>query len=175
MHTDFVLFVCMRRDLFPTALCNAARLGLAATLFPASAFTAFAADSYTIFAPGVSESGGWYDVNKKSTTSQATKDFLFCWGAAASNMAQYWQDCYVKSGHSLPSNVPNGTDSALGYELGIFDVFLYDDNNLEKQKFVLQTEEVENVFWLNKSQICELIDKKLMRESSCLHYLKFIN
>lgn len=57
---------------------------------------------------------------------------------------------------------------------GIFDVFLYDDNNLEKQKFVLQTEEVENVFWLNKSQICELIDKKLMRESSCLHYLKFI-
>ena len=58
---------------------------------------------------------------------------------------------------------------------GIFDVFLYDDNNLEKQKFVLQTEEVENVFWLNKSQICELIDKKLMRESSCLHYLKFIN
>ena len=58
---------------------------------------------------------------------------------------------------------------------GIFDVFLYNDNNLEKQKFVLQTEEVENVFWLNKSQICELIDKKLMRESSCLHYLKFIN
>ena len=114
----------MRRDLFPTALCNAARLGLAATLFPASAFTAFAAEPHTIFAPGVSESGGWYDVNKKSTTSQATKDFLFCWGAAASNMAQYWQDCYVKSGHSLPSNVPNGTDSALGYELGIFDVFL---------------------------------------------------
>lgn len=106
------------------ALCNTARLGLAATLLSASAFTAFAAETRTIFAPGVSESGGWYDVNKKSTSSQATKDFLFCWGAAASNMAQYWQDCYVKSGHSLPLNVPNGTDSALGYELGIFDVFL---------------------------------------------------
>lgn len=58
---------------------------------------------------------------------------------------------------------------------GIFDVFLYEDNNLEKQKFVLQAEEVENVFWFDKTQICDLIDKKLMRESSCLHYLKFIN
>ncbi len=30
----------------------------------------------------------------------------------------------MKSGHDLPPNVPNGTASALGYELGIFDVFL---------------------------------------------------
>ena len=56
----------------------------------------------------------------------------------------------------------------------IFDVFVYEDENLEKQDFVLQTEEVENVFWLEKHQIENLIKQKLMRESSCEHYAKFI-
>ena len=56
----------------------------------------------------------------------------------------------------------------------IFDVFVYEDKNLEKQKFVLQTEEVENVFWFEKHQIESLIQQKLMRESSCEHFAKFI-
>ena len=124
MAIDLVLFVCMRRDLFPTALCNAARLGLLATLLPASAFTAFAADPYTLFAPGMTKDSGWYDVNKKSTASTPTQDYMYCWAAVASNMIQHWQDCYVASGRELPANIPNGKTSSRGYELGIFDTFL---------------------------------------------------
>lgn len=114
----------MRRILRSLIPVNAISFGLSATLLSASALSAFAAGTRTIFAPGVTEASGWYDVNKKSTSNLATKDFLFCWGAAASNMAQYWQDCYVAAGNRLPENVPNGTTSALGYELGIFDTFL---------------------------------------------------
>ena len=57
---------------------------------------------------------------------------------------------------------------------GIFDVFLYEDISLEKQTFVLQVEEVENVFWLTKTEIENIIEQKLMRPSSCEHYTKFI-
>lgn len=57
---------------------------------------------------------------------------------------------------------------------GIFDVFLYEDITLEKQKIVLQAEEVENVFWLTKDEIENIIEQNLMRASSCEHYTKFI-
>ncbi len=56
----------------------------------------------------------------------------------------------------------------------IFDVYLYEDANLKDFKFKLQKEEVELVHWLTKSQIEELINKGLVRKSSCLHYNKFI-
>ena len=124
MAIDLVLFVFMRRDLFPTALCNAARLGLLATLLPASAFTAFAADSYTLFAPGVTKDSGWYDVNKKSTALNPTWDFMACWAAAPSNMLEYWQDTYKAAGNTLPQDVPTGQGVQYGYELKIFEDFL---------------------------------------------------
>ena len=57
---------------------------------------------------------------------------------------------------------------------GMFDVFLYQDNTLENHSFVLQTEEVESVFWLEKFEIDNIIEQNLMRASSCEHYKKFI-
>lgn len=56
----------------------------------------------------------------------------------------------------------------------IFDIYLYEDNNLKTYDFKLQTQEVESVHWLTKTEIEELIDKGLVRESSCQHYSKFI-
>lgn len=56
----------------------------------------------------------------------------------------------------------------------IFDIYLYEDKNLKEFNFQLQTEEVESVHWLTKSEIEELIEKGLVRESSCQHYNKFI-
>lgn len=56
----------------------------------------------------------------------------------------------------------------------IFDVYLYDDKDLINFDFELQDEEVESVHWFTKSEIEDLIDKNLVRESSCQHYNKFI-
>lgn len=96
------------------------------TLLLSAGTSAFAGE--TIFAPDVSASGGWYDVNKKSTESVSTKDYSYCWAATASNLIQYWQDRYVAAGNTLPASVPSGKTSALGYESGIFDIFLDEKN-----------------------------------------------
>ena len=56
----------------------------------------------------------------------------------------------------------------------MFDVFLYNDPNLQNAKFELQAEEVENVFWLTKPEIDSLIENGVVRASSCEHYKKFI-
>lgn len=102
-------------------------------LFPALALLPFTpinslAGTTTIFAPGVTQNSGWYDVNKKSTEQSPQKDFTYCWAATASNLIRWWQDGYVASGKTLPSGVPDGKVSALGYSCGIFDIFLDDKN-----------------------------------------------
>ena len=56
----------------------------------------------------------------------------------------------------------------------LFDVFMYEDDNLENQKFTLQKEEVEDVFWLTKEEISDLIDKGVVRDSTSKHFAKFI-
>ena len=56
----------------------------------------------------------------------------------------------------------------------IFDVFLYEDSNLQNLEITLQEEEVESVSWLTKSEIDNLISLGLVRPSSCEHYTKFI-
>ncbi len=56
----------------------------------------------------------------------------------------------------------------------IFDVYLYEDESFKNIEFKLQEEEVECVYWLTKSEIETLIDKGLVRASSCQHYDKFI-
>ena len=56
----------------------------------------------------------------------------------------------------------------------IFDVFLYENDNLKDFNFVLQEEEVEGVYWYTKAQIEKMIEQGVVRKSSCLHYEKFI-
>lgn len=82
-----------------------------------------------VFADGVTLSSGWYDVNKKSTPSNAQADAMMCWAASASNILQWFQDRYVADGNTLPAGCPNGTSSSYNYELQIMDVFRDDWDN----------------------------------------------
>lgn len=82
-----------------------------------------------VFADGVTISSGWYDVNKKSTPSNAQADAMMCWAASASNILQWFQDRYVADGNTLPAGCPNGTSSSYNYELQIMDVFRDDWDN----------------------------------------------
>ena len=56
----------------------------------------------------------------------------------------------------------------------IFDVYIYEDDSLLNFNFELQAEEVANIYWLEKSEIEVLINNGVVRESTCLHYNKFI-
>lgn len=56
----------------------------------------------------------------------------------------------------------------------IFDVFIYENDNLDKQEFILQKEEVANVFWLTKDEIIQLINENKFRLSSKEQFEKFI-
>ena len=97
--------------------------------------TATAPDSsnlVTVFAEGVTKTSGWYDVNKKSTTSNPGADAMMCWAAASANIAQWFQDRYVAAGNTLPAGCPNGTSSSYGYELQIMDVFRDNWDNLAR-------------------------------------------
>lgn len=85
-----------------------------------------------VFADGVTLSSGWYDVNKKSTPSNAQADAMMCWAASASNYLQWFQDRYVAAGNTLPAGCPNGTSSTYGYELQIMDVFRDNWDNLKR-------------------------------------------
>ena len=55
----------------------------------------------------------------------------------------------------------------------IFDVYLYEDEKLKNFTFTLQEEEVEDVCWLTKKEIENLINQGVVRESSRQHYEKF--
>ena len=56
----------------------------------------------------------------------------------------------------------------------MFTVYLYEDDNLINEKITLQEEEVADAFWLTKEEIDSLIEKDLVRESTCKSYNKFI-
>lgn len=86
--------------------------------------------STIVFAEGVTLTSGWYDVNKKSTPSNAKADAMMCWAASASNIIQWFQDRYVAAGNTLPAGCPNGTSSTYDYELQIMDVFRDNWDNL---------------------------------------------
>lgn len=86
--------------------------------------------STIVFAEGVTLTSGWYDVNKKSTPSNAKADAMMCWAASSSNYLQWFQDRYVAAGNTLPAGCPNGTSSTYDYELQIMDVFRDNWDNL---------------------------------------------
>ena len=94
--------------------------------------TAVASDTTTVFAEGVSQSSGWYDVNKKSTTTNPGADAMMCWAASSSNIIQWFQDRYTTAGNTLPLGCPNGTSSKYNYELQIMDVYRDNWDNLAR-------------------------------------------
>ena len=78
-----------------------------------------------VFAKGVSEKAGWYDVNKVGKGENG--DINMCWAAAASNIIQWWQDRYTEAGNSLPPQAVNGPGET--YELALMEVFHQQWNN----------------------------------------------
>ena len=96
--------------------------------------TAIAAETGTeiVFAKGVTQQSGWYDVNKKSTTTNPGADAMMCWAASSSNIVQWFQDRYTAAGNTLPSGCPNGTSSKYEYELQIMDVYRDNWGNLAR-------------------------------------------
>lgn len=90
------------------------------------------------FAEGVSQTSGWYDVNKMA--AGANGDTMMCWAAAASNMIQWWQDRYVAAGGTLPygavtgagTQYHSGTGFGRCYELALMDVYHSQWTNLER-------------------------------------------
>lgn len=80
-----------------------------------------------VFAEGVSLTSGWYDVNKVKDGSY-NGDINMCWAAVSANILQWWQDCYIAAGNTLPEGCPNGVgyDGYTGeypYELAIMETF----------------------------------------------------
>lgn len=72
-----------------------------------------------VFAEGVSQESGWYDVNKVGRGENG--DINMCWAAAASNIIQWWQDRYVAAGGQLPSGAVSGPGTT--YELALMELF----------------------------------------------------
>ena len=56
----------------------------------------------------------------------------------------------------------------------IFDVYLLSDSQLDKINFVLQTEEVAAVSWLNENEIKQLIDDGKVRPSTITQFEQLI-
>lgn len=79
-----------------------------------------------VFADGVTIASGWYDVNKRGN-GQTHGDINMCWAASTANIMQWWQDCYVRAGNTLPEEALNGPGET--YELAIMEAFWNDWNN----------------------------------------------
>ena len=100
--------------------------------------TAVASGTQIVFAEGVTQQSGWYDVNKMA--AGANGDTMMCWAAAASNMIQWWQDRYVAAGGTLPNGAVtgegtqyhSGTGFGRCYELALMDVYHSQWTNLER-------------------------------------------
>jgi len=57
----------------------------------------------------------------------------------------------------------------------IFDVYLVEDNQLDKRNFILQQKEVAAVEWLDVNEVKQLINNGKMRKSTISQFEKFIN
>lgn len=75
----------------------------------AGALTAPAAE---VWAPGVSQDGGWYDYHKSGSNDGIMADTAMCWAASASNVISWWQNLNLSS---VSSSVPQNAE--------IFDLF----------------------------------------------------
>lgn len=72
--------------------------------------------SKVIFAKDVSIEKGWKDTDKRGVP----EDIMACWLITASNMIEWWQDCYTTIGLTLPEETPFGKGDGL-YGSAVFD------------------------------------------------------
>ena len=81
-------------------LCTALALCFAPALW--------AEQFYQVWAPGVSEEGGWYDYNKTTLNEGYRADTGMCWAYSASNVIAWWQnhnaDTLTANGITAPQN-----------------------------------------------------------------------
>ena len=87
------------------------------------------------------------------------------------------QQCVIEVQEELGLNIQPNKLQYLGNIFrgkAIFEVYLYEDDSLLDFDFVLQEEEVESVNWLTKQQIVDLINQGVVRESSVMHFNKYI-
>lgn len=86
-----------------------ATMNLSRLLTCSLCLTATLAFAEEYWASGVSESGGWYDVNKTWDV-----DENMCYAASASNLVAWWQNGRFESGLPLPSGVPTAAEAIWG-------------------------------------------------------------
>lgn len=70
------------------------------------------ASAAEVWAPGVSQEGGWYDYHKSGSNDGVMADTAMCWAASASNVISWWQNL---NSSSITSTVPQNEK--------IFDTF----------------------------------------------------
>lgn len=71
-----------------------------------------AAPAAEVWAPGVSQEGGWYDYHKTGSNDGIMADTAMCWAASASNVISWWQNLNISG---IASTVPQNEE--------IFDTF----------------------------------------------------
>lgn len=88
---------------------------------------------------------------------------------------QVMTECKEELGLDLDGDKLNYLGSVIERR-AIFDVYIYEDEDkdLENVKFELQAEEVQDVIWLTKDEIEDLILKGMFRNSSAHQYMKYI-
>ena len=96
----------------------------------------------SIFAKGVTEEHGWYDIDKL----KRPQDLMACWLITASNMLQWWQDRYIETGKTLPEGTPNGTGDGM-YKSAIFDIAINQFSDLEKGGDIL-----DGILWYKEGK-----------------------
>ena len=110
-------------------------------------------------------------------SAQKGGEYAITGGHVSSNNTSK-QQCVIETKEELGIDIDINNLQFLGTLIkqphAMFDIYLYEDNTLETFNFVLQEEEVESVHWLTKSQIDDLISKNLVRQSSVMHYTKYI-
>lgn len=80
----------------------------------AATLLAVPASAETVWADGVSETQGWFDVNKNWKT-----DKFHCWAASAANIIAWWQEKIEKE--KIPAGTPQGVDAVFA---AISDTFI---------------------------------------------------
>lgn len=79
---------------------NTKKIILGTSLFLALGASSASAETYELWAKGVTKERGWVDFNKDPVDSN---DNSLCWAAAASNIIHWWQRQY-----EIPEYVPQG-------------------------------------------------------------------
>ncbi len=105
----------LSHEIFPIVLRISATLTfmhmnktILAAMSGLSLFASAHADS--VWAPGVSVDGGWYDFNKVRGNQWYNDDASLCWAASAANVIAWWQEQNKVKGDNQYQTIPQGED-----------------------------------------------------------------